>query len=531
MPAISPLTHKLIKDLYRSKRSSQIKGPGPFIEVKHVAPKANNFQRKIKERISKKDESLIKRRSIEKILQRDFFPEEKAGKKISDASSEKFIKELISLGHLQNKTIDSSKKEEIKEVLQKYSQILKGFPRKDKVKKSSFTKWVVSLAACEIEEKLSPEKENKALLFYMFHSIKKSVEIQGKIKEEKKETLLYIAVQQALFNFEKPVIYHNLLQLKYPEKESFNKEDFRENGKELYKEKKEIDRLLKHSLLKKLYHFCRLHCIPFLVAGDVISENPKKASEFLLDPEETEKKIITHYENRAYAKRKRALRALKYSIILMFLLSVISFFASEIPITAQGENGDFSLLSFTFILFCPTLLITFLSLPIKMPPKKNKKRIVLRTMEIIYKKEKRDVYNLQGKTSPKTFSLFSFLYLLLFVLFIGIIAFLLQKTSISPLSSFLFILFLPLISFLTVKIKKEAKDLWMVKRKNTPWFFLVDIFAFPLLYIEKRFTKKKEKQSTFYVFLNIFLDTPFSVFTEMLSDYRSYLREKKEGLY
>ncbi|GAI26325.1 unnamed protein product [marine sediment metagenome] len=208
MPQLSQPTQKLISRYQFWYQSLQPKEGVPTIHVDEVASKVAAFYEKIRGIIDWKEEHLFKRRAIERILKRRFFSQLDLtnGNFSKNSIAQPLVLELIRGGHFPNDKIEESKIEEVQKAIDRYIFILNQTTSGQKKSKLQFYSWLSSIAACEIEEILSPPPKERALINYMFELMKERIRLnEGILKingitEKEKNTQIYIAVQQ-LFDF------------------------------------------------------------------------------------------------------------------------------------------------------------------------------------------------------------------------------------------------------------------------------------------------------------------------------------------
>ena len=148
------------------------------------------------------------------------------------AKAESLVLELIRGGYFPNDKIEETKISEVQKVIDKYIFILKNSPENTKGRAGlQFYNRILEIAACEIEETLDPSLKEMALIDYMFEHMKERISInenvyeRGLLKKEDKDIQIYIAVQQALFKLDAPMISYNLIRYKYPQWENPSDEE------------------------------------------------------------------------------------------------------------------------------------------------------------------------------------------------------------------------------------------------------------------------------------------------------------------
>ncbi len=547
MAQISQETQKLIGKYRQSEKTSDLLQDEATIHVDEVASRVASFYERIRGIIDWKEEHLLKRSAIERHLKRRILSKINIsnGSSIEEKiSAEPLVLELIRSGHFPNDEIRENKVITIQKIIDKYVYIINKAPLVKNESKIQLYQWLLSIAACEIEEELTPSLRQRALMSYMRQSLNEKVKISEGITEQEKNIQIYINVQKALFDLDSSVISYHLLKYKKPEWPDIKSDKLEVEAKNIHQIKKEIEESLSHPLGSKIYQICQKYNTPYLIIGSIIEEDPENASQKISEPEKLEILIRENYNQRLKTLKSRLSRAAFYSTISIFITNVLALLLLEIPLSrylwqysgVKYEIEIFNIaLPMTFLvvtIFVPTLLMAFLVVTIKPPEKGNLEKVVMETIKTVYASEKKDSYEI--KKLRKRGSLFSvslfLIYIISFFLSLGIIIWALSKLNFPPFSYLIFIIFLSLIAFAGVKIREKAKELQMVDEKEGFSVLVVDFFALPILYLGKWLSLRWKKYNIVSVFFNALIDMPFSIFVEFLEQWRFFLKEKKEKL-
>jgi len=542
MPELSLPTQKLISQYKIWYQSLQEKNKESTIHVDEVASKVAEFYEKIRTIVDWKEEHLMRRAAIIRKIKRRFLGWDFNKFPTKEEFAEPLVLELIRGGHFPNDKIPEKKITEVSEIINKYVFILR-FTSKEKQlnrKKLQFINWLFEIAACEIEEALEPFRKETALIEYMFElmreriKVNKSVFSVGDLTEEEKNIQIYIAVQQALFKLDSPIISYNLLKYKYVEwKENNNHEKISRLAKNIYKIWDEIEKYLSCPLGKKFYTICEKYDTPYLLLGDVLSqENPEELSKKLTSPEKLESLIKNAYYKRLKTLKKRLSRAALYSTISIFLTKILSLILLEIALF-KITVGNFNPFVMVINILCPTLLMFLLVITIKSPSKKNVDLVVMETVKIVYKNKKIDTYEI--KISKKRGLIMRLLIQLIYLIgatcVFGLIIYLGKLIKIPLISNIVNIIFFALIMATGLALRKRAQEL-TIEEKSTGFFgFLFDIFFLPVAATGQWLANKWKKYNAIAAFFNALIDMPFSIFVEFLEQWRNFLKEKKEEIH
>ena len=500
----------------------------PVIEVDEVASRLAFLYEKVREVVDWKEEQLLMRSAIERILNRRLMLGE------NEETARSLIVELVRGGHLQNKKIPESKSGEVARILRKHSYII------DKVKfltkkepEADFLKWMFSLLAVEIEDCLDHPTREKALINYMTDVMSERIKLSPewlKVEpsfEEKKKIFVFVAVQRALFNLDDIIISFYLLERFYS-CTSLPEDQFDDFSNRILDIKNKIEKFLKHPLQEKIYNICEKYDTAFLLISDVLSKNPNKIENNLNNSPEIEGLVTEAYQGRFDRLKASLRRAAIYATASIFLSKMILALAIDVPI--DKYLGEFNYQTLGINVFFPPLLMAFLILSIRPPQKINLQRSIMEVMKLIYKNSKEESYLVRKpiKAGILLNTIVVGFYALSFLVSFGIIFWvLLEKLNFSIFSSLVFVFFLSLISFVGIRLRQRAKELTIEEEKEGFLGTIKDILFLPILRLGKWLSYELQKHNFLTVFFNVLIDTPFQAFVEFLEQLRYFIKEKK----
>lgn len=525
MPEISKQTQKLIQRYRLWSDSLQPKEGTAAIHVDEVASKVAAFYEKIRGVIDWREEHLLRRAAIERVLKRKFFL--RVGEKI-DANP--VVLELIRAGHFPNDKISESKITEVQKTLDKYIFIIENKPNSSGNKtRMQLQDWLSTIAACEIEEILDPPRKERALIDYMTDLMQERIKVPARLTEEEKNTQIYIAVQRALFKLDSPIIAYHLIRRACPNWSNLQISELEEITKNICILWENINKQLSYPLSEKFYRVCEQMDTPYLILGDILSENPEEAEEKIKNPEYLEGKIRDNYKIRLIRLKSRLARAAFFSTISIFLTKILVAFAIEYPF--DKFINQFNPQALLLSIMIPAGFMLLLIVAIRPPSKRNMEKVVLETIKITYENEKKDAYNvkLNGKGGILR-SIINFFYSIYSVALFVLLWYALGKLDFSWLSRIIFILFVSLISFAGMKIRERSKELSVEEESGGFFGFLFDWFL-PFVRVGKWFSSQWVKYNIVLVLIITLIDLPFQVFVEFIEQWRYLLKEKKEDIH
>jgi len=520
MSEISRAAQQLI-GRYKTWHQHQQQENAFTIHVDEVASKAAAFYEKIREVVDWREEHLMKRAAISRMLKRRLILT-----KNSRDVAESLILELIRGGHFPNDKIPESKFGEVEKIIDKYVFILKNSPNPPKNKtKIQLSNWIFNIAACEIEEVLALPQREIALMDYMTELMQEQIKMKpGVISDEEKNTQIYIAVQRALFKLDAPIISYYLLKKYYP------REIANDN---IYTIWDDLEKKLNHPLADKFYSICERYDTPYLLLGDVLSEiNPADAPEKILNPATLEGLIRQAYNKRLATLKKRLYRAAAYSTLSIFSTNIFSFFVLEIYL-AKLIGGSFTPITVAVDILGPTFLMFLLMVTVKTPAAGNLDVAVMETIKIIYQREKLDIYEIK---IPKKRGFISKLFIAFFYLLgagisLGTMFWIFELASFPPTSIVINIVFVALIIFTGLAIRNRAEELTVQEKKPSFFGFIFDILLTPIAGLGNWLSNEWRQYNALTVFFSTLVDVPFTVFVEFIEQWRFFLKEEKEKLH
>ncbi|PIZ57360.1 hypothetical protein COY23_01435 [bacterium (Candidatus Torokbacteria) CG_4_10_14_0_2_um_filter_35_8] len=535
MPTISKDLDNLIEEYKKWKRMKRKKEEGAKLHVNEVASRMAIFYERIRNIIDWKEEHLMKRIAIKRILARRLLIDQN-----NKNLAEPFVLDLIRGGHFPNNKIPKYKIPLIQKVIDKYTYILKHHPSlPQNITNSEFCTRLLGIAVCEIEEVLDPVKyiRTSALTSYMEKTIRKRIIISERfarrcnLNEQSKSVLLFINVQQALMNYDKAMISYNLFKAHHKDWFNISQEELNKLTKSILDIFEETDNYLNHPAANKFYNICYRHKAPFILIDEIIAKNPTGIRKKIEDLKTLHELVEKTYNKKLKALAKRKVRSAVFSTISIFLTNVFSLYILEIPFT-KYFTGHINTLAAIVDITGPTFLMFISVATVRLPKEGN--------FDLVIEEIKQNSFTDKGFSllyvdlptgrSRTLRKIFHIMFYISFVVILGTLIWLLTLLNYPPLSFILIIMFTSLISFAAVIIRKRAKELNVYEEKDSFFQSIIDIFALPIISVGRWLSKKWGKINIVAVIFNFLIDTPFLTFIEVLEQWRTFIQEKKEDI-
>lgn len=541
---------KYIRDFKRSVKEENKKSSNP-IYVDEIASKVAKVYETVRRIVDWKEEHLIRRAAIERVLKRRFVSKVYGISIIPDVkpadAAEPFILELIRSGYFPNGKIGKEKIFEIQNSLEKYLYILtnavvindeeaktKKEQKAGVKKKINFYNWVIEIAACEIEEILDAPLREYALMNLMTESLMQRIRIipENEISEEDKYMQTYISVHRTLYNLDKPITIFHLLKYKYPEFFS-SPEYLPEFTSKIFDIWNEIESYLNYKKGSEFFRVAEKYDAAYLLIGD--STNSMEKEVEIIEKKISDTGIFIQavenkYNERLTTLKKRLSRLAVFSTLSIFVAGAASLLIFEIPI-AKWVRGYFSPWAIVADLAIPTALMFILVWMIRPPSGNNLESVKEEVSKIVYTVEEMDIYEVKLKKKIRKFLnfMFALIYITGGLISLYGIYWVFKIANVPWTSLYINTANVAMVVFSAMVIRQRSRELTIVEKENIIEFIL-DFFSIPLAKIGGWMSSKWKEYNIVSVFFIALVDFPFSSFVAMIENWRNFIKEKRSEL-
>lgn len=516
------------------------------LEVDELASKIAAAYEKVRKVIDWKEENLLRRGAIERILKRRLVSELYGISIMPNLNAaemaEPMILELMRSGYFDNGKIAKKQIKEIENVLAKYIRILDssnipGSLSKKHIKnKMEFYTWMLEIAACEIEEILAPAFKENALLNLMTNVIFERNRILPSDKLSDLERLIqtYIASMRTLYNFDDPIISYNVIKIRYPFWVEETDESIDQVINQVHDIRQRIEEDLNSEEGKHFFKLAGKYDAAYRIIGDVlerINNTPEVVREKLANPEELKKMVEEGYFKRKKSLKGRLFRSAIYSTLSIFVAGIASFIIFEGPV-ARLADLDFSWLALFVDLLIPSLVMFLLVIFIR-PPKDQNLRVVQKEIsKIIHKQNSEDIYEIdfRRKKNKVLNLIFIIISILCGLVSMRFIFWLFEIGNVPWTSMYLDTINVAMVVFAAMAIKQKSKEITIEDHGNFIEF-LLELFSIPLAKIGQWFSAKWKKYNIFSALFTAVVDLPFSAVIRIVEDWRNFLKERSSEMH
>jgi hypothetical protein len=294
-----------------------------------------------------------------------------------------------------------------------------------------------------------------------------------------------------------------------------------------------INDQVSHPLAGQLNRLISRYNICFTILTDVIKDDPVGVYEMSqIDPLAFPRTIKKYCNRRYQSSKKKLRRAAIRSIIYIFITKMVLVVILEVPFTLWfGQTLNY--LSLAINVSFPPLLLFLIVLLTRVPKDANTQKIIEGINEIVFvEKKPKQPFQLYspGSRSKAMNIVFGILYSITFFVSFGVVVWGLNKIQFNFVSIIIFLFFLTVVSFFGIRIRKGAKELFVVETKESFVNFLVDFFYVPIIYVGKWLSENFTRINVFVFVLDFIIEAPFKIFVEIAEEWTKYVRERKDRL-
>ncbi|MFZ4648454.1 MAG: hypothetical protein ACOYMB_02320 [Patescibacteria group bacterium] len=527
----------------------------PKISVSEMISKLSFVYEKIRNAVDYEEDHLLRKNAIIRILKRQVMIEGVLKESNSEQLATHLLAELIRAGYLPNNKLPETKIKETALLLEKYIRLknlsigkinaqlnLKtdlGQAKSLIGEKNSMIGWLLSLAACEIEENFDLNRVKHAVVSSMFGIVSKNLELPDALPyQEDLEIQTYLSISRVFMRYDEAML--SLVLFKYynaswggAENDNLSEEEIGAIADTLPTLKKRIAEQLKHPLIKPLDRLVKVYSLYYNVLLESVQGDPVKAFE---DLSRDENKFVNNIRKTCAIKyqreNNRLWRKALHSIIYIFLTKSIFVFLIEVP-AIKWFNEPLNMTSLAINVSFPAVLLFLIVLMSRSPDKKNTEKIIsgIKEISLVGMQRKQPIIlRAPKKRHGVTDFFFNFLYTAAFFVSTYYIIKVLSLAHFNWVSMIIFMFFLAFVSFFSIIVTKDVKDLIIVERRENLIGFLLDLFYMPIIAVGKWLSNNASRVNVFVFFFDFIIEAPFKVFVEIAEDWTRYVKERKDNM-
>lgn len=519
--SLSKLSNLLITSFEREEIKNQTK---TGINVNRFVSELATWYEKFRNAMDYREEEVVRRAAIERILKRRFLFGGGTGEKIAPH----LMRELLWARYFPEASISDEEIKRVGKIIDLYLALRKHLSARSDVK-IKVDSLIYQLLSSHLEIMLNKSKDVELISNYIFHLLRERIIIKDD-SEETRDIQVFIAVRKAFAKDDIAFLRFHLFEQYFGRITEENVHSIAANFAKGYKE---LERQLKYPLKERVVSYVKKQLPPFLIFAEVLRRERGGIRALIGNVTEFQNDIFTTAATRYKTISKKVRTAIVRSVIFILLTKFIFAFSVE----ATYDNifiGHIEWNSLIVNIVAPPFLMVIVSLFIRTPDNNNTKRIYDRIMSILFvDKPELDrplVISLKpDRRNPVLNFIFSLLWWGAFFLVFGYMDYILRLLKFSPASQGIFIFFVAVISFLTYRITQTAYSYTIPARQN----FLApvaDFFFMPIIRVGRRFTEGISQINIFIYIFDYLIETPFKEVFGFLEKWFFFLQTKREEM-
>ncbi|MBI2641212.1 hypothetical protein HYW87_01285 [Candidatus Roizmanbacteria bacterium] len=448
---------------------------------------------KIRNAVEYREEHLIRRAAIERILKRRLLlnPQGKG-------EAENLLRELLWARYFPSDSLDARDIDSAQTIIDSFLQIRRRLlVGQEKDKRLYYDQFLLDLATCSIEETLAPQDAKKISLFvfYIFQVLKNKIKIE-KMSEDQKDALLYVAIEKTFAKSDRSYLRYHLSILSHPQLHLRNYQEIELLIPKLPSIFDRIERIINHQGVDKLIRYIKSQMPPFLILYSLFNRNKDTVGQILTNNDQLWARVdeICREKYQQTSSRLQSL-AIK-SLIYIFLTKMIFALLLEVPLS-DYFYGEVNYFAIAINSLFPPLLMLFIIGLVRTPGEENTRRLFERIKDIIdVNKSFETTLSYIGKEQkvkkPVLIFGFTVFYTLTFMVTLTLIYEILTLLQFNLISQSIFIFFVSLVSFFGYRVSQISREYKLQERES---FFapFIDFFFMPILSLGKFFSSEIAK--------------------------------------
>lgn len=513
------------------KKKKAMATEGSKIEIGDTLSKMAFFYEKIRNAIDYKEEHLLRKNAILRILKRRF-----VSGIDTNLIAEPLIKELIQAGYLPNNQLPESKIHEVTAIINKYAALINQiYHIHNRGDRRQIFNWLISLCACEIEENLGYNITDHALIDFMYHLMDKRIVIRGsKIKPEVRNIQIYVSILRTLMRYDADMLGYHIFLYYFPQWFHLNHASLEKIAMHIYKIQFKVKLQLENPLAERLNRVMRKYIAIFTIFKDIIKKDPSAVVHLVQDIEDLQTAVKKACNNKYKEIKAKLKRTSIRSIIYIFLTKMLIALILEIPYELFVIKSDLNFLPIGINIAFHPLLLFLIALAIRVPNEENTKKIFTGIKNIVYDYPEKNVQHYIKPPARRGWFitwLFRFFYLLTYVITFGTIIFVLYSLHFNIMGMVLFLLFISLVTFFGLRVRQGANELLVLDERPGIFSSLFTFMFIPIVRAGRWISVKFSKINVFVFFFDVFVEAPFKLIIDVFEDWSAYIKEKREEIY
>lgn len=463
------------------------------------------------------EEDILRRNAIYRILDRRL-EQDRAPGVIATA----LLQELVRAHYIQPPS-----KQYVKQVA--------GDIRKARAVIASLTRphddWFLHLVAVSIDRKFHSHQKQIALAQLMYQdTYKRAAWSDDMVDEKDRPTQLYNAAYRVLFSVDDHELAYAYFLKRFPAWQDSNASDSQlyeisQNIPSFYEKNQAI---IHHPAQYRLQRLIKPAAVPYRIVWDILK---KKDESVFADLDSLKKATSEALDKRMRSVRSRMSRRAWHSILFLFATKLFLTLIIELPYELFVLSKVHWLALGTNIAFHP-LLLFFTSTWTRLPGQRNAEKVSEHVEKVVTGEGELPtiILSYPRRYGAITWSVFAMTYALLFLFIFWGLFIILDRLEFSLVAMFLFVIFLGLVSFLSYRIRRSVDEVRILPGREGALSTIISFIALPILEFGRWLAQNIQQLNVVLFIMDRILEAPFKLLIDVIEDWFSFVKERKEEI-
>jgi hypothetical protein len=476
----------------------------------------------IRNAVEYKEDHLLRKGAILRILKRQIVLETDP---VIIATN--LVRELIGARYLPNATLPDSLIDDAALRIRKYHAVVRA-----RVGGERFHRWVLGVISAELEEVLVDATREKALVTFLYEQLVKHITVRGvQIDDTERRLQIYVACYRSLVKADEDTVSYKLLRAYLPE--WMKAEDWIEQprpvAERLFAIQKKVTQRQRHPLSMRFLRAVKPWAVSMSLLVEACLEEQDR-TDLLSSRADVRAAIERVTERREREARAKLRRGTVRAMIYLFLTKMIFALVLELPVEWIWYH-NISTIALSINLAFPPVLMFFVGSLIRPPGSENRERILQGVDELMMTS---GIPNLELRVPKQRRGFSAFMlrlvYAITFLITFGLIGYGLYLINFTWIATLVFFFFLSVVSFFAYRLRQTAREIVVLKPKERLSMSIMDFFSIPILRAGHWLSVTISRINIFVFIFDFLFEAPFKIFLNVLEEWLSFLKEKKEEL-
>lgn len=482
-----------------------------------------SWYEKFRNSIEYRDEEVILRASIERILKRRLAL---GGSGATTAKS--LLKELVWARYFPESLYTEETIAGIEKIIDFYLKLKTEVVKTQGIKEGEMRNLMFQLMSSDVEQTLHPNKVEEAVGNYIFFVTQKTIMAEID-KEEERDVQLYIAIRRAYSKDDLAFLRFKLFTQYFGKMSHQDVTVVASRFNEAYRQ---IEAQLTHPARFKILSYVKRQIPPFLIMEDIFASYDS-AKDLAQSEEDLHNAVLATCTKKYKSISEKVRRAIIRSVIFILLSKTLIAFGLE-GTYERIFLGHVQWLTLALNIIIPTLFMVIVGFSIRTPGEKNSRLILNRIHALLFEEDPkigRGIAFPVPDKKPRSGMewVFGILWVTAFLLSFGAVSLGLSLLHFSIVSQLIFIFFLAIVSFLAYRINITAHE-YSVESKQGILTPIIDFFFMPIARVGQYLTAGISQINIFLFILDFIIEAPYKGLVAFFDQWFFFLHSKREEI-